>query len=378
MSLRSVTGAETCPPEDRPYWLAWAQIHGLGPHRLKRLFQQFGSLQAAWLADEKALMQVEGIGTQLASTIREERQRLDPEALLQQADPPDCDLITPADSHYPPLLWELPDPPPYLYLLGEQPQWHPTVGIVGTRSPTAYGRRWTEKVAAALAEVGFVVVSGLAAGIDGVAHQACLQAGGITLAVLGTGVDQVYPAQHRRLAEQIKTRGALISEFPPGTLPAKENFPRRNRIIAGLCPTVLVMEAPEKSGALITAYLANNYNRDVYALPGPIDTAAARGCLKLIQSGAGMILSVEELLEQLGTPLASNTAVTQTDPGAHLEGSERLIWQHLSHEPMSLDTLAQLTQLDIQTLSSSLLMLELEGLVIQVPGLRYQRSAGAY
>lgn len=369
-----LTDRHSLPASDRPYWLAWNQVRGIGPHRMKRLAQTFGSLAAAWSANEQDLMEVEGIGFQLALTIQQERQHLDPEQILIQATKPGIPILTPADPDYPELLWELPDPPPLLYVQGECPRWSPTIAIVGTRKPTPYGQRWTQKLAAALAETGFVIVSGMAEGIDGFAHQACLDAGGITLAVLGTGVDQIYPAKHRQLYHRIQTQGAVISEFPPGTGPAKEHFPRRNRIIAGLCRTTLVMEAPARSGALITGYLANDYSRDIYALPGGIDTPQARGCLDLIDKGASMILGIDELLAALGVPQTESNSEPQSDPAIPLDGDQLTIWQMLSTEPMSLDTIAQATHLEINTLSSALLMMELEGWVIQVPGLRYQRA----
>jgi DNA processing protein len=360
---------------DRAYWLSWDRIKGIGPHRLKRLWRHFGCLETAWAADAESLLAVEGIGEQLATQIRQERHALDPETILKQVEQKGIPLITPADPDYPMLLWELPDPPPLLYVLGEQPVWTPTVAMVGTRSPTPYGRRWTEKIATALAEAGFVVVSGMADGIDGIAHQACLHAGGQTLAVVGTGVDVVYPPKHRDLYRQILTQGAVVSEFAPGTQPAKENFPRRNRIIAGLCQATLVLEAPEKSGALITAYLANDYNRDVFALPGNIDTREARGCLKLIQTGAAPILDIEELLAALGSSSSSETALsTQRHVGIDLQGDQLAIWQVLSTEPMTFDAIAQATQLQVNVLSSALLMMELQEQIIQLPGLRYQRA----
>lgn len=369
--------------QERPYWLAWAKVKGIGPHRLKRLLECFGSLQRAWEADEPALQQVEGIGSTLAQSIQAARCQLIPEQVLEQTLKPGIPFLTPADPGYPPLLWELPDPPPILYVLGDCPTWEqPAIGIVGTRAPTAYGRHWTKQISAALAEAGCVVVSGLAAGIDGVAHQACLEASGKTVAVVGTGPEVVYPAQHRQLHQRIQTQGAILSEYPPGTPSAKEHFPQRNRIIAGLCRATLVMEAPERSGALIIAYLANDYGREVYALPGNIDTAAARGCLNLIRNGAGMILGIESLLEDLrlvhgspretadsGSPGSGNIQVKAgpTDP------DQQLLWQILGSEPMGIDALAQATQMEITTLSSTLLMMELEGWLVQLPGMRYRR-----
>ncbi|MFS8783836.1 MULTISPECIES: DNA-processing protein DprA [unclassified Synechococcus] len=359
---------------ERPYWLAWARIKGIGPHRLKRLAEFFGSLERAWQADAPALRQVEGIGPTLAQAIVSARPGLDPEQILEETLKAGIPFLTPADPDYPPLLWEVPDPPPILYALGECPNWQqPAIAIVGTRAPTAYGRQWTQKVSAALAEAGCVVVSGLATGIDGIAHQACLDAGGKTVAVVGTGVDKVYPAHHQALYRRILAQGAILSEYPPGTPPAKEHFPQRNRIIAGLCRATLVMEAPETSGALITAHLANHYGREVYALPGNIDTAAARGCLHLIRSGAGMILGIEELLKDLGL-LQGSPVLKQPSSTGPSDPQQQLLWQLLGEGILSLDALAQASQMDIATLSSTLLLMELEGWLVQLPGMRYQRA----
>lgn len=378
---RSVAVGDPVPylgdASERIYWLSWAAVEGIGPHRLKRLYQHFGSLESAWQADEQDLMAVEGIGPQLAMAIQTHRRGADPEAVLATLSKPGIPFLTPADERYPRLLWELPDPPPLLYTLGQPLNWEPAIAMVGTRSPTPYGQRWAEEIAIALAQAGFVVVSGMAAGIDGVVHRACLKAGGSTIGVLGTGVDRVYPPQHRDLFSQMRSQGCLLSEFAPGTGPAKENFPRRNRLIAGLTQATIVMEAPQRSGALITAYLANDYGRDVYALPGSLDNPAARGCLNLIRTGAGIILGVEELLAELGSVAESGQVSAPEVPSAPappLAGSQKRIFEHLSTDPMSLDALAQATDLDINTITSELLMMELEGWVIQLPGMRYQRS----
>ncbi len=364
--------------QERAYWLAWAQVRGMGPHRIKRLRQHFGCLQRAWEADELALQEVEGIGPTLARSIQAARAHLVPDQILEQTLKLGIPFLTPADAGYPPLLWEVPDPPPILYVLGECPNWEqPAIAIVGTRAPTDYGCHWTKEISAALAEAGCVVVSGLATGIDGIAHQACLEAGGKTVAVVGTGPEVVYPPQHRRLHQRIREQGAILSEYPPGTPPAKEHFPRRNRIIAGLCRATLVMEAPEHSGALITAYLANDYGREVYALPGNIDTAAARGCLNLIRSGAGLILGVESLLQDLQLVPGSRrepASPTATDQAGPSDPNQQILWQALGSEPLTLDALAQATQMEISTLSSTLLMMELEGWLVQLPGMRYRRA----
>ncbi len=391
-----LTGSPRPDLADRDYWLLWPQISGVGAHRLRQLWEHFGSLEAAWSANTQALQGVSGIGRQLAETISQQRPR------LQVPDPPKPPIqcLTPADAAYPQLLWEIPDPPPYLYVLGERWTWQPAIAIVGTRSPSDYGKRWAHKLAAELAAAGVTVVSGLAAGIDAQAHWGALAVQGTTLAIVGTGVDRIYPSQHRELYEKIQTQGAILSEFSPGTGPAKENFPRRNRIIAALCQATLVIEAPRRSGALITSDLANQYNRDVYALPGNVDSANAEGCLRLIQTGARLVLSVADILDGLGliqhqgtldfaaagAPIATPPAQAASAsvnlarpnlplaPPPTLNPTEQQIWAALGNECLTVDALALKTQLDSATLSSNLLMLELAGHVQQLPGMRYERS----
>lgn len=378
------------PVSDRPYWLTWPRVSGVGPHRLKQIYLHFGSLAVAWHASKDELLAVDGIGLKVADAIASQRHRLDPDTVVQEianravSNDPSADILafTPADTDYPDLLWEIPDPPSVLYAKGQQIDFETrAIAIVGTRSATDYGRRWTRLLAKALAESGLTVVSGMALGIDGEAHTAALDAGGLTLAVVGTGVDVVYPRQHRDLCDRIQTQGAILSEFAPGTPPAKENFPRRNRIIAGLCRTTLVIEAPEKSGAAITAYLANDYNRDVFALPGNLDAPQARGCLKLIQRGASLIMGVEELLEAIGVSRSPQQPslfdAIPAAPQPALDGPEQTaIWQALADDtPITFDRLAETTQLDAAQLSSALLMMELNDAIVQLPGMRYQKSA---
>lgn len=360
--------------------MAWAQIDGIGPNRLKQLFLHFGSLKTAWEATAGDFLNVERIGLTLADAIARDRDALDVMAVsdrLTATVPEGIDVITPADSHYPSMLWEIPDPPPMLYIKGQQRIWSPAIAIVGTRSPSKYGRRWTELVATGLANAGFAIASGMALGVDAIAHQAAIDAGQPTIAVLGTGVDVVYPGKHHRLAAHIQEVGMLVSEYPCGTGPARANFPRRNRIVAALAQATLIMEAPSRSGALITARFANDYNRDVYALPGSLDTPQARGCLELIDRGATQILGVNELLDALGSPLGTSISpatAPSNDPPPHLSGVELDIWRALE-EALPFDLLAVETGLDASTLSSTLLMMELAGSVEQLPGMRHCRSA---
>jgi DNA processing protein len=371
---------------ENAYWLAWSQISGIGPILLKRIQQHFGSLEEAWTASYRSLAEVEGLGARSVNVIVETRSRLDPEDLLEKHLQQNPHFWTPADPDYPRLLLETPSPPPLLYYRGqidlaENQGIVPIIGIVGTRSPTEHGRRWTRRISTALAKHGFVVVSGMAAGIDTEAHRACMEAGGRTLAVLGTGVDVVYPASNRKLYEQIQQQGLIVSEYPAGTPPNKSNFPPRNRIIAGLARAVLIMEAPEKSGALITARYANEFCRDVYTLPNSPDVEQARGCLRLIHHGAEIIVREDELLEMLG-------AIPNLDTGKQLslfestpikstpELSPQLakVLDAIASQPTPFDLIVQATGFSAGELLGFLLQLELLGLISQLPGMRYQRT----
>ena len=366
---------------ERAYWLGWSKVPGVGPTLMLRLYRQFGSLAAAWEANAAALEQVDGVGRLTAVAAVAGRSPLNPAELLAEHERTNPHFWTPADADYPQLLLEMPDPPPLLYYRGqvdgrENRGEVTAIAMVGTRTPSDYGRKWTGRISKALALAGFTVVSGLAEGVDTEAHQACLDAGGRTIAVLGTGVNKVYPLSNRRLAQSIDQAGLIVSEYPWGTPPDRGNFPRRNRIIAGLCRATLVLEAPAKSGALITARLAMDYNRDVYALPGSLDNACARGCLELINNGAQLILDEAHLLEMLGSipclDHASSTAPDSPVPPPlppHLQA----VFAAIPTEAIALDHLVQQTGLDTGTLLGALLELELMSLVSNLPGMRYQR-----
>ena len=362
--------------EERAYWLAWSQVPGIGPILLQRLQTHFTTLESAWSAPEKALRQVEGLGGRLVAAIGECRSRIDPQEFLEEHLQKNPQFWTSSDRHYPRLLLEIPSPPAVLYYRGqvnteENQGIIPTVGIVGTRRPTEHGLRWTRKISTALAKAGFTVVSGLAAGIDGEAHQSCLQGGGRTLAVMGTGVDRVYPAQHVNLYRQIQGQGLILSEYANQTAPERGNFPARNRIIAGLSRAIIVIEAPEKSGSLITSSYAQEFNRDVYILPNSPDVNAARGCLKLLHQGAEVILSTEELLEQLG---AIPQLTTEPESSPHLEPDLEAVYRVLTTTaPMGFDLIVSQVQLSASQVSGILLQLELMGLATQLPGMRYQK-----
>ncbi|MBE9185208.1 DNA-protecting protein DprA [Microcoleus sp. LEGE 07076] len=380
--------------EERAYWLAWSQIGGIGPTLLQRLQQNFPSLAAAWTAKPVDLMRVEGFGKQTIETVLQQRAKLNPEEFIEKHLIKNPCFWTPADKDYPSLLLEIPNPPPVLYYRGlvdlkENCGITPTVAIVGTRSPSEYGRRWTRKFSAALATNGFTVVSGFAAGIDTEAHTSCLDAGGRTLAVFGTGVDVVYPKPNERLCDRLLQQGLAISEYPAGTQPNRTNFPRRNRIIAGLSRATIVIEAPHKSGALITAYQANDFCRDVYVLTARLDDERSFGCLELLSKGAHPILpnsdrllSEDRLLEMLGAMpkldraeqlslFPANPTVEKRTPP--LEPELAVVLSAIDSGTISFDTIVEVSKLEGGTVSGILLQLELLGLVSQLPGMRYQR-----
>lgn len=369
--------------QERAYWLAWAQISGIGPILLGRLQQHFGTLAGAWDATAAQLQEVEGFGVQTLSKVVEQRSRLHPEKFLQQHQEQNPHFWTPADADYPRLLLEIPSPPPVLYYRGEVDLqenlgYKPTVGIVGTRQPSEYGLRWARQISTVLAKNGFTVVSGLAEGIDTESHAATIKAGGRTLAVLGTGVDVVYPSKNKELYKQILPNGLVLSEHPAKTPPDRTHFPRRNRIIAGLSRAVLVLEAPTKSGALITASYANEFGRDVYALPGRVDDYPSQGCLKLISQGAVPILKeLDELLKMLGAIPKLDSMEASPAPQQlilpDLSPELQRVMDAISSEALPFDLIVQKTGMSTGSISSALLQLELMGLISQLPGMRYHR-----
>jgi DNA processing protein len=338
----------------------------VGPVLLRRLQQHFGTLAEAWKANATQLSRVEGFGTQIINAISAARSQIHPEQLLEQHSKKNPHFWTLADADYPRLLLEIPSPPPVLYYRGlveaqENQGIKPMVSIVGTRNPTEYGKRWTRKISAALAQHGFTVVSGMAAGIDTEAHRGCLNAGGRTIAVLGTGVDMIYPPSNKPLYEQIQQQGLVLSEYPAGTKPNRAHFPQRNRIVAGLCRAVLVMEAPTKSGALITAYQANEFCRDVYVLPGRLDDEQSVGCLGLLSRGSHVILSEGHLLEMLGAiPQLDQAeqlllfAQEQPKPVPELEPELAQVLKTLASEPSPFDLIVQQAGLAAGSVSSAI------------------------
>ncbi|PZV08688.1 MAG: DNA-protecting protein DprA [Leptolyngbya sp.] len=377
---------------ERAYWLAWAQAHGLGPILLKRLCSHFGTLSTAWHADGADLLEVEGIGLGIGAKLVEYRQTVSPLELLARYEQQHPNFWTPADAEYPALLYEITDPPPLLFYRG-QPELAgalhlvPSVGVVGTRNPSDYGQRWTRRLTQQLVAHDVIVISGLAKGVDRYAHHQALESGGLTIAVLGTGVDQVYPLGNRDLHDRIARHGLLLSEHPNGTPPDRAHFPRRNRIIAGLSRAVVVTEAPARSGALITAQLANDYGRDVFAVPGSLDNLNSEGCLGLINQGAQMILNDMTLIAALGQmpQIGKGESSGEALPGrgdrppvspperSPLSPTMAQVLTAITDEPRSLDSLVQQLAQPTGEVLATLVQLELMGLVTQLPGMRYQR-----
>jgi DNA processing protein len=371
---------------ERTYWLAWSRVNGIGPILLDRLHQHFDSLEIAWKANAETLGAIEGCYPKVIDKIIASRAQIDPEKLFAEHADNNPFWWTRLDDEYPRLLQEIPTAPGVLYYRGqvvglENQGQIPTIGIVGTRDPSDYGKKWAGKISGFLASKGFTIVSGLAQGVDTEAHTGCLEAGGRTIAVVGTGVDIVYPARNQALANAIEKHGLIVSEYVGGTSPDRPHFPARNRIIAGLSRVVIVIEAPVKSGALITAHQANDFNRDVYILPGSIDNPNSIGCLGLLSRGAQPILSLEHLAELLAS-------IPQIDPPQQLQLFDppapvalppnlapdiQQVWLMVNTEPCSFDSIIDRSNLPISIVSSALLQLELLGLVTQLPGMRYQR-----
>lgn len=375
---------------ERAYWVAWSQIHGVGPVTLKRLHSHFGSLGAAWRAEVNQLLEVEGIGLSLGASLTDYRQRVCPAELLTAQERRHPNFWTPADPEYPALLFEIADPPPLLYYRGRPElalalQTLPSVAIVGTRAPSDYGQHWTRRLVQQLVAQDVVIVSGLASGIDREAHSQTLEGGGLTIAVVGTGVDQTYPWSNRHLQQRIAQQGLLLSEYENGTPPDRVHFPRRNRIIAGLSRIVAVTEAPLRSGALITARLANDYGREVFALPGCLDNPSSLGCLDLIRQGAQLIMDDTTLVQELGKmpQLAPPDAVQSAaiDPAtclplfsvAAIAADLQQVLGGIGPVPMTVDQIALKVEKTTSELLSSLAQLELMGLITLLPGMRYQR-----
>jgi DNA processing protein len=354
---------------DLAYWIALTRVNGIGPRRFDLLVQSLGSARAVWEAEPPSLADA-GLDRRSVQALLAARKRVDPGREIGHLGAMGVTAVTRLDERYPAALAEIYDPPPVLYVRGElDPPDTTAVAIVGTRGATTYGKMAAEQIARGLVEAGVTVISGLALGVDAAAHRGAVEGGGRTIAVLGNGLDRVYPSQHAQLAQQIAAHGALVTEFPLGTKPDAVNFPRRNRIISGLASGTLVIEAGERSGALITAAFAAEQGRDVYAVPGSIFSPASRGTNSLIRDGATPVTCAEDVLSEL----APGRAPRQLTVGDILpaDATERALLDVLSGEPTHIDEVARLVSLPMSLVSSTLAMMELKGFVRQTGGMSY-------
>jgi DNA processing protein len=354
---------------DIKYWIGFNHIQGIGAARVQKLLAAFGNLERAWHADLAALA-ASGLDERSVRSIAKERDRLRPGDLLDQSVQAGIRIYTFLDEAYPRRLKEIPLPPPVLYVRGTLLAVDDlSVAMVGTRRATTYGKTAARFFAEGFAAHGITVVSGLARGVDAEAHTAALDCGGRTLAVLGCGVDCVYPPEHTRLADRIIASGALISDYPPGTPPDAANFPPRNRLIAGLALATVVVEAGDPSGAILTAKYAGDYGRDVFAVPGSIFSPAHRGCHRLLVDGVAPALSPMDVLASLDIERSDQLSQARM---ALPEGPiESKILQALDVEPKHIDIIRAQTGLPIREVSATLALMELKGMVRQVSGMQY-------
>jgi DNA processing protein len=367
-----IGGAVRASGDDRIFWVLLTMVKQIGPARFTRLIERFGSAEAAWNAP---LLDLAGAGLDRRSieSLGKLRNTLDPEAEWRRIEQAGASVLVMDDAEYPSALREIPDPPPVLYLKGDvSPADDWAIAVVGTRRVTSYGRQATEKLVADVARAGVTIVSGLARGVDTYAHRAALNAGGRTIAVLGSGLDRMYPDENRALADQIAQSGAILTEFPLGTPPDATNFPRRNRIVSGLARATLVVEADLKSGAMNSANHAAEQGRDVFAVPGSIFSPFSAGPNQLIREGARVVTEASDILEELHlTAVVEQRATREALPA---DPTEAALLQVLSDEPTHVDELTRSAGLPSATVSSTLTILELKGLARQIGPMQYVRA----
>jgi DNA processing protein len=361
--------------------LALTLADGLGPVRIAALLEHFGSAGRVLRARPSELTQVAGIGAQLSTKIAEALSGVHADAEIERTRAAGVQVIALGGPDYPAALAAIPVAPRILYVKGTiAPADERAVALVGTRHPTAYGRKMAKSLSEGLARAGVTIVSGLARGIDGIAHRGALDGGGRTLAVLAGGLSRLYPPEHRGLADEVAARGALVTESAMGQEPLPGLFPARNRIISGLSRIVVIVQAPTKSGALITASHAGEQGRTVLAVPGPADDEACSGCNSLIREGAVLCRSVDDVLEELDgvSAMAMRGRAAESPeprpagPPPGLDATQSRIYQALMDGPRSIDELAQSLDLKVAELAGTLLMLEMRKLVRRLPGSCYE------
>ncbi|MFA5051477.1 MAG: DNA-processing protein DprA [Patescibacteria group bacterium] len=355
------------------YWMAFSSIDSIGPQKIIKLAENFPNMKTAWRATSPELRRA-GLGEKDASIICESRGSIRPEKFLEKIEQSGISVVTIQDPNYPRRLKEIHSPPALLYYRGRLPaNLDLGLAVVGTRKTSAYGRMVTPDLIGTIARTGVVIVSGLALGIDTLAHQAAVDVGGKTIAVLGCGLDVLYPLANRLLAEKIiATGGCLVSEYPPGTKPLRQHFPARNRIISGLSRGVLVIEGGENSGSLITARCAIDQNRDVLAIPGNITSPSSAGPNNLIKMGAKAVTSADDILTAVDLEMAEqyykNSVILPASP------EEEKLLSCIGREPVHIDEIIQECKLNTSIINSSLTMMEIKGIVRHLGGMYYIRS----
>ena len=356
--------------KDTKYWVGFNLVKGIGPARIEKLLDYFGNLPDAW-SSPTCHLTAAGLNAKLSQQLIQIRQNVSLDKLIADLLAAGIQVLTWDDAAYPEQLRQINQSPFVIYLKGDlldEDVW--SIAVVGTRRFSAYGQQVAEQMAWALAEQGITIVSGLARGIDGIAHQQALDAGGRTLAVLGSGLDQIYPPEHRDLAHRISQQGGLISDYPPGTPPDGSNFPPRNRIISGLSKAVLVIEAGQRSGALITANYAADQGKEIFAVPGKITAPLSKGTNKLIKLGAHPLLEVQDVLDFLNMKLvARQQVVRRTLPS---DPKEAVLFNAVGDEPLHVDELSIKTDLPIEEVTATLAVMELKGMVRKTFGMKYR------
>ncbi len=353
----------------KAYWVGFNLVKGIGAVRVRGLLEYFGSLEAAWKAPLDGLRGA-GLPARILENLLRVRKDVDLAKVWAAIEQQGVEVLTWEDERYPRRLKQIDQPPPVLYVRGSllpEDEW--AVAVVGTRRVTAYGRQVSEELGAFLARSGITVVSGLARGVDRLAHEAALKAGGRTLAVLGSGVDRIYPPEHVQLAERIRVQGALLSDYPLGTPPDSANFPPRNRIIAGLSLATVVVEAGETSGALITSTFAAEQGRDVFAVPGGIYAPQSKGTNRLILQGAQPLLNFEQILQEL--QLGKVPAQREARSLLPADDVEARLLAILEDEPQHVDAICIAAGLPIEQVSATLTIMELKGMVRQSSGMNF-------
>lgn len=361
-------------------YLALNLLPKIGPVRVRRLLEAFGTPEAALAAGTSRLLQVEGFGQDLAATVANWESNIDITRELRRIREEGLTLLTQEDPLYPKLLREIHDPPTVLYVKGQLTERdHHGIGMVGSRRATQYGLTTAKKFAFQIAYAGYTVISGLARGIDTAAHEGALASKGRTVAVIGAGHAKLYPPENAALADRIATQGAVVSEFPVDYPPDKQSFPLRNRIVSGWSCGLVVVEAPLRSGSLITAGQAMEQGRAVYAVPGNIDRATSQGCHRLIQDGAKLIMDGADVLDDLATLFPTQPVAPRMEevkPATALEGNEATIFAALGSTETHVNELTEKSGLSSSVVNTTLMKLEMKRLVKVLPGKFYVRLVG--